>query len=154
MNRNDRQTGLRGSVHDRQGPTEQQKSRSSFKRLLNYLTKEVDPETERLCFEAKPYVEQPCWYRHSGSGDESRRIPKPTLRRCSLPLRTGVAPRRTANSPTMDGCAEYTLDQLGYKDHSTLSLLTTTRAFHIHIMLNRVHPETYKAYAVSELDHA
>jgi hypothetical protein len=32
-----------------------QKSRSSFKRLLNYLTKEVDPETGKTCFEAKPY---------------------------------------------------------------------------------------------------
>jgi hypothetical protein len=43
--------------------------------------------------------------------------------------------------------AEYTLDQLGYKDHQYVVVAHDDKKhFHIHIMLNKVHPETYKAH--------
>jgi hypothetical protein len=43
--------------------------------------------------------------------------------------------------------AEYTLDQLGYKDHQYVVVAHDDKKhFHIHIMLNKVHPETCKAH--------
>jgi hypothetical protein len=42
---------------------------------------------------------------------------------------------------------EYTLDQLGYKDHQYVVVAHDDKKhFHIHIMLNKVHPETFKAH--------
>jgi hypothetical protein len=60
------------------------KSGSSFKRLLNYLTKEINPETGETLLRGDVVMS------HNlvgiDSGDERRRISEPTLQRCSLPL--------------------------------------------------------------------
>jgi hypothetical protein len=43
-------------------------------------------------------------------------------------------------------CALYTLRKLGYQDHQYMVVAHDDRAhFHIHIMVNKVHPETYRA---------
>jgi hypothetical protein len=43
-------------------------------------------------------------------------------------------------------CALYTLHKLGYQDHQYMVVAHDDRAhFHIHIMVNKVHPETYRA---------
>jgi hypothetical protein len=43
--------------------------------------------------------------------------------------------------------AEYTLDQLGYKDHQYVVVAHDDKKhFHIHVMVNKVHPETYRAH--------
>jgi hypothetical protein len=44
-------------------------------------------------------------------------------------------------------CALYTLNQLGFKEHQyVLVAHEDKKHFHIHVMVNRVHPETYKAH--------
>ena len=44
-------------------------------------------------------------------------------------------------------CALYTLNQLGFKEHQyVLVAHDDKKHFHIHVMVNKVHPETYRAH--------
>jgi hypothetical protein len=44
-------------------------------------------------------------------------------------------------------CASYTLNALGYQDHQYMVVAHDDKKhFHIHIMVNKVHPETFKAH--------
>jgi hypothetical protein len=125
-----------------------QKSGSSFKRLLNYLTKEVDPETGETLLRGEAVLSNNL----SGidtAAAEMKAVESLNLRcddavcHYELAWPPGERPTRTQ---WMDA-AEYTLDQLGYKDHQYVVVAHDDKKhFHIHIMLNKVHPETYKAH--------
>jgi hypothetical protein len=125
-----------------------QKSRSSFKRLLNYLTKEVDPETGETLLRGEAVLSNNLVGIDTAAA-EMKAVESLNLRCddavCHYELAWPPGERPT-RAQWMDA-AEYTLDQLGYKDHQYVVVAHDDKKhFHIHIMLNKVHPETYKAH--------
>jgi len=125
-----------------------QKSRSSFKRLLNYLTKEVDPETGETLLRGEAVLSNNLVGIDTAAA-EMKAVESLNLRCddavCHYELAWPPGERPT-RAQWMDA-AEYTLNQLGYKDHQYVVVAHDDKKhFHIHIMLNKVHPETYKAH--------
>ena len=125
-----------------------QKSRSSFKRLLNYLTKEVDPETGETLLRGEAVLSNNLAGIDTAVA-EMKAVESLNLRCddavCHYELAWPPGERPT-RAQWMDA-AEYTLDQLGYKDHQYVVVAHDDKKhFHIHIMLNKVHPETFKAH--------
>jgi hypothetical protein len=125
-----------------------QKSRSSFRRLLNYLTKEVDPETGETLLRGEAVLS------NNLVGIDTAVAEMKAVESLNLRCDDGVCHYELAwppgERPTcaqwMDA-AEYTLDRLGYKDHQYVVVAHDDKKhFHIHIMLNKVHPETFKAH--------
>ncbi len=121
--------------------------RSSFRRLAQYLTTERDPETgiarlrgdvhlsnNLLDFDTAAYVMQ-------ATAEKNRRCDDPV---CHYELCWPPGEMPTREQWTV--CALYTLRKLGYQDHQYMVVAHDDRAhFHIHIMVNKVHPETYRA---------
>ena len=121
--------------------------RSSFRRLAQYLTTERDPETgiarlrgdvhlsnNLLDFDTAAYVMQ-------ATAEKNRRCDDPV---CHYELCWPPGEMPTKEQWTV--CALYTLRKLGYQDHQYMVVAHDDRAhFHIHIMVNKVHPETYRA---------
>ena len=121
--------------------------RSSFRRLAQYLTTEPDPETgiarlrgdvhlsnNLLDFDTAAYVMQ-------ATAERNRRCDDPVYH-YELCWPPGEMPTREQWTV----CALYTLYKLGYQDHQYMVVAHDDRAhFHIHIMVNKVHPETYRA---------
>jgi hypothetical protein len=125
-----------------------QKSRSSFKRLLNYLTKEVDPETGETQLRGEAVLSNNLVGIDTAVA-EMKAVESLNLRCddavCHYELAWPPGERPT-RAQWMDA-AEYTLDKLGYKDHQYVVVAHDDKKhFHIHIMLNKVHPETFKAH--------
>jgi len=125
-----------------------QKSRSSFKRLLNYLSKEVDPETEETLLRGEAVLSNNLVGIDTAAA-EMKAVESLNLRCDDAVCHYELAwpPGERPTRPQWMDAAEYTLDQLGYKDHQYVVVAHDDKKhFHIHIMLNRVHPETYKAH--------
>jgi hypothetical protein len=125
-----------------------QKSRSSFKRLLNYLTKEVDPETGETLLRGEAVLSNNLVGIDTAVA-EMKAVESLNLRCddavCHYELAWPPGERPTC-AQWMDA-AEYTLDELGYKDHQYVVVAHDDKKhFHIHIMLNKVHPATFKAH--------
>ena len=125
-----------------------QKSRSSFKRLLNYLTKEVDPETGETLLRGEAVLSNNLVGIDTAAA-EMKAVESLNLRCDDAVCHYELAwpPGERPTRPQWMDAAEYTLDQLGYKDHQYVVVAHDDKKhFHIHIMLNKVHPETYKAH--------
>ena len=124
------------------------KSRSSFKRLLNYLTMERDPDTGKTLLRGDVVMS------HNLVGIDTAAAEMKGVEslnpRCNdavfhyeLAWPPGERPSR---AEWVDS-ALYTLNQLGFKEHQyVLVAHEDKKHFHIHVMVNRVHPETYKAH--------
>ncbi|MFZ0732632.1 MAG: TraI/MobA(P) family conjugative relaxase [Candidatus Sulfotelmatobacter sp.] len=124
------------------------KSGSSFKRLLNYLTKEINPETGETLLRGDVVMS------HNLVGIDTAAAEMKGVEslnpRCNdavfhyeLAWPPGERPSR---AEWVDS-ALYTLDQLGFKDHQyVLVAHDDKKHFHIHAMVNKVHPETYRAH--------
>jgi hypothetical protein len=121
--------------------------RSSFRRLAQYMTTEHDAETGKaslrgdvhfswnlLDFDTAAYVMQ-------ATAEKNRRCDDPVCH-YELCWPPGEMPTR---EQWID-CASYTLRELGYQEHQHMVVAHDNRAhFHIHIMVNKVHPEKYRA---------
>jgi len=123
-----------------------QKSRSSFKRLLNYLTKEADPETGETLLRGEAVLSNNLVGIDTAAA-EMKAVESLNLRCddavCHYELAWPPGERPT-RAQWIDA-AEYTLDQLGYKDHQYVVVAHDDKKhFHIHIMLNKVHPKRTK----------
>jgi hypothetical protein len=56
-------------------------------------------------------------------------------------------PGERPTRPQWTDCALHTLEALGYRDHQYMVVAHDDKKhFHIHIMVNKVHPETFKAH--------
>jgi hypothetical protein len=124
------------------------KSRSSFTRLLNYLTTERDQETGKTLLRGDVVMS------HNLVGIDTAAAEMKGVEslnpRCNdavchyeLAWPPGERPLR---AEWVDS-ALYTLNQLGFEEHQyVLVAHEDKKHFHIHVMVNRVHPETYKAH--------
>jgi hypothetical protein len=124
------------------------KSGSSFKRLLNYLTMERDPETGETLLRGDVVMS------HNLVGIDTAAAEMKGVEslnpRCNdavfhyeLAWPPGERPSR---AEWVDSVL-YTLNQLGFKEHQyVLVAHDDKKHFHIHAMVNKVHPETYRAH--------
>jgi hypothetical protein len=125
-----------------------QKSRSSFKRLLNYLTKELDPETG----ETHPRGETVLSNNLVGIDTAAAEMKgveslNPRCNDAVFHYELAWPPGERPSRAEWVDCALYTLNQLGLKEHQYVIVAHDDKKhFHIHVMANRVHPETYKAH--------
>lgn len=122
--------------------------RSSFRRLAQYMTTERDAETGKdslrgdvllsnnvLDFDTAAYVMQ-------ATAEQNRRCDDPVCH-YELCWPPGEMPTREQ----WTDCALHTLRELGYHDHQYMVVAHDDKKhFHIHIMVNKVHPETFKAH--------
>jgi hypothetical protein len=124
------------------------KSGSSFKRLLNYLTMERDPETGKTLLRGDVVMS------HNLVGIDTAAAEMKGVEslnpRCNdavfhyeLAWPPGERPSR---AEWVDS-ALYTLNQLGFKEHQyVLVAHDDKKHFHIHAMVNKVHPKSYRAH--------
>jgi hypothetical protein len=120
----------------------------SFRRLLNYLTTERDADT------GEPLLRGDVVLSENLAGLDTVAVQmegiaflnprcKDALCHYELAWPPGERPTRTQWLE----CAAYTLKTLGYRDHQFMVVAHDDRKhFHIHIMVNKVHPETFKAH--------
>jgi hypothetical protein len=124
------------------------KSRSSFKRLLNYLTMERDPETGKTLLRGDVVMS------HNLVGIDTAAAEMKGVEslnpRCNdavFHYELAWPPGERPSRAEWVDCALYTLNQLGFKEHQyVLVAHEDKKHFHVHVMVNRVHPETYKAH--------
>jgi hypothetical protein len=120
----------------------------SFKRLLKYLTEERDADT------GKPPLRGDVVVSDNLAGLDTVAVQmegiaflnprcKDALCHYELSWPPGERPTR----PQWTDCALHTLKALGYRDHQFMIVAHDDKKhFHIHIMVNKVHPETFKAH--------
>jgi hypothetical protein len=121
---------------------------SSFKRLCKYLTTERDADT------GEPLLRGDIVLSDNLAGLDTVAIQmegiaflnprcKDALCHYELSWPPGERPTR----PQWIDCASHTLKALGYRDHQFMIVAHDDKKhFHIHIMVNKVHPETFKAH--------
>ena len=121
---------------------------SSFRRLCKYLTTERDADT------GEPISRGDVVLSDNIAGLDTVAIqmegiaflnPRCKDALCHYELAWPLGERPTR--PQWMDCASYTLNALGYRDHQYMVVAHDDKKhFHIHIMVNKVHPETFKAH--------
>jgi hypothetical protein len=120
----------------------------TFKRLLKYLTEERDADT------GEPLLRGDVVLSDNLAGLDTVSVQmegiaflnprcKDALCHYELSWPPGERPTR----PQWIDCALHTLKALGYREHQFMVVAHDDKKhFHIHIMMNKVHPETFKAH--------
>jgi hypothetical protein len=121
---------------------------SSFRRLCKYLTTERDADTGELLSRGDVVLSD------NVAGLDTVAIQMEGIAflnpRCKDALchyELSWPPGERPSRPQWMDCASYTLNALGYQDHQYMVVAHDDKKhFHIHIMVNKVHPETFKAH--------
>jgi hypothetical protein len=121
---------------------------SSFRRLCKYLTTERDADTGGLLSRGDVVLSD------NVAGLDTVAIQMEGIAflnpRCKDALchyELAWPPGERPSRPQWMDCASYTLNALGYQDHQYMVVAHDDKKhFHIHIMVNKVHPETFKAH--------
>jgi hypothetical protein len=123
------------------------KHSSSFKRLREYLTQERDAETGELVLRGDVVLSWNLLGFDTAAGEMQGVASlndrcKDAVCHYELSWPPGERPTRSQWTDS----ALHTLKALGYEDHQFMIVAhDDKRHFHIHIMLNKVHPETLRA---------
>jgi hypothetical protein len=146
---NGRQAGQRRGVYviAKVQPSKR-KSRSSFKRLLNYLTMERDPETGKTLLRGDVVMSQNLVGIDTAAAEmKGVESLNPRCNDAVFHYELAWPPGERPSRADWIDCALYTLNQLGFKEHQyVLVAHDDKKHFHIHVMVNKVHPETYRAH--------
>jgi hypothetical protein len=121
---------------------------SSFKRLCKYLTTERDADT------GEPLLRGDVVLSDNLAGLDTVAVQMEGIAflnpRCKGALchyELSWPPGERPTRPQWIDCASHTLKALGYRDHQFMIVAHDDRKhFHIHIMVNKVHPVTFKAH--------
>jgi len=121
---------------------------SSFRRLCKYLTEERDADA------GEPHLRGDVVLSDNIAGVDTVAIQMEGIAflnpRCKDALCHYELAWPPGERPTREqwiDCASYSLRQLGYQDHQYMVVAHDDKKhFHIHIMVNKVHPETFKAH--------
>ncbi|HEY0308472.1 MAG TPA: TraI/MobA(P) family conjugative relaxase [Acidobacteriaceae bacterium] len=121
---------------------------TSFKRLKDYLTKERDPETGEEMFRGEMILSdnlaslETAHLEMTGIAAHNPLCKDPVYH-FQITWHPGERPIREQ----WQTAALRTLRDLGFSEHQYLIVAHNDKAhFHIHIMVNKVHPETYRAH--------
>src|ERR1035437_6636528 len=124
------------------------KHSSSFKRLHEYLTQEHDADTGKVRLRGDVVMSENLLSFDTAAGEmlgvaSLNDRCKDALCHYELAWPPGERPTR----PQWTDAALHTLKALGYKDHQYMIVAHDDKKhFHIHIMVNKVHPETLRAH--------
>jgi hypothetical protein len=124
------------------------KSGSSFKRLLNYLTMELDPDTGKTLLRGDVVMS----YNLVGIDTAAAEMKgveslNPRCNDAVFHYELAWPPGERPSRAEWIDSASYTLNQLGFKEHQYVFVAHDDKKhFHIHVMVNKVHPETYRAH--------
>jgi len=124
------------------------KSGSSFKRLLNYLTMERDPDTGKTLLRGDVVMS----YNLVGIDTAAAEMKgveslNPRCNDAVFHYELAWPPGERPSRAEWIDSASYTLNQLGFKQHQyVLVAHDDKKHFHIHVMVNKVHPVTYRAH--------
>ena len=125
-----------------------QNSRSSFRRLLDYLTNERDPDTGETRLRGDVVLSSNLVGIDTAAA-EMKAVESLNLRSSDVVCHYELAwpPGERPTRAQWTDSAVYTLNQLGYKGHQFVIVAHDDKMhFHVHVMLNKVHPVTYKAH--------
>ena len=139
---------------------------TSFKKLKDYLTKERDPVTGKEMFRGEMILSDNLTSFETAHLEMAGIAAHNPL--CKDPVYHFQITWHPGEYPTREQwqtAAMRTLRDLGFSEHQYLIVAHNDKAhFHIHIMVNKVHPETYRAHtpyydmftldkAMRELEH-
>ncbi len=124
------------------------KSGSSFKRLLNYLTMERDPETGKTLLRGDVVMSYNLVSFDTAAAEmKGVESLNPRCNDAVFHYELAWPPGERPSRAEWIDSASYTLNQLGFKQHQyVLVAHDDKKHFHIHVMVNKVHPETYRAH--------
>jgi hypothetical protein len=124
------------------------KSGSSFKRLLNYLTMERDPETGKTLLRGDVVMSNNLVGIDTAAAEmKGVESLNPRCNDAVFHYELAWPPGERPSRAEWVDSALYTLNQLGFKEHQyVLVAHDDKKHFHIHAMVNKVHPESYIAH--------
>jgi hypothetical protein len=124
------------------------KSGSSFKRLLNYLTMERDPDTGKTLLRGDVVMSYNLVSFDTAAAEmKGVESLNPRCNDAVFHYELAWPPGERPSRAEWIDSASYTLNQLGFKQHQyVLVAHDDKKHFHIHVMVNKVHPVTYRAH--------
>jgi hypothetical protein len=122
--------------------------KSSFRTLTRYLTEGVDPVTGEIVERGAHLLSDNVLSLETAVAEmrsvafENPRVADPVYH-YQLCWRPGERPSQAQ----WEEAARKTITDLGFKEHQFLVVAHDDREhFHVHVLINRIHPETYKAH--------
>jgi hypothetical protein len=122
--------------------------KSSFRTLTRYLTEGRDPVTDEIVERGEHLLSDNLLSRETAAaemravGFENPRVTDPVYH-YQLCWRPGERPSRAQ----WEEAARKTIQDLGFGEHQFLVVAHDDREhFHVHVLINRIQPETYKAH--------
>jgi hypothetical protein len=127
------------------------KSRSSFKRLLNYLTTERDATTGDTRLRGDVVLSGNLVGIDTAAAEmKALEFPNPRCHDAVFHYELAWPPGERPSRAEWIDCALHTLKQLGFDKHLYVIVAHDDKKhFHIHMMVNRIHPVTYRAHTPS-----
>jgi len=121
---------------------------SSFRRLCKYLTTERDADTGEPLLRGEVVLSDNLAALDTVSVQmEGIAFLNPRCKGALCHYELSWPPGERPTRPQWIDCASHTLKALGYRDHQFMIVAHDDRKhFHIHIMVNKVHPVTFKAH--------
>lgn len=122
--------------------------KSSFRTLTRYLVEGRDPVTDEIVERGEQLLSDNLLSRETVAAEmravafENPRVSDPVYH-YQLCWRPGERPSRAQ----WEEAAQKTIQDLGFGEHQFLVVAHDDREhFHVHVLINRIHPETYKAH--------
>lgn len=129
-------------------PKKRKDGGSSFKSLGAYLTNDVDKETGEVIQRGEIML-SPSLLSEETAAIEMRAVSKEN-QRCKDPVLHLVLSWQKDENPSREQwekAVNHAMKEIGMTEHQYMAVAhTDTENFHVHIMANRVHPETYRAH--------
>ena len=129
-------------------PKKRRDGGSSFKALTAYLTEDVDKETGEL-IERGEIMLSPALLSEETAAIEMLAVSKEN-QRCKDPVMHIVLAWQTGENPSREQWEKaviHAMENIGLGEHQYMAVAhADTENFHVHVMANRVHPETYRAH--------
>lgn len=130
-------------------PKKRRDGSSSFKTLAAYLTEDVDKETGEL-IERGEIMLSPALLSDKTAAIEMLAVSKENAR-CKDPVMHIVLAWQPGENPSREQwekAVTYAMENIGLGEHQYMAVAhTDTDNFHVHVMANRVHPETYRPHS-------
>lgn len=123
---------------------------SSFASLYNYMRFEVNEDTGEILDRGLAWVSNACIAGDSIAVKEMMIVAamNPLVKDPVYHYVLSWHPSEKPEKNQWQDSVKTTLDALGFKGHQACSVPhDDTAAFHVHVMVNRVHPDTYRAHA-------
>jgi hypothetical protein len=129
-------------------PPRRPTGKSSFKKLRSYLSEVMDADTGELRERGEMFL-SPALLSAETAAKEMWAVASENTR-VKDPVEHYVLAWQEGEQPSREQWQEavtHTLDALGWKEHQWLAVAhTDTDHFHVHVMANKVHPETYRSH--------